>query len=243
MKRTLLLACLTAISLVPASAVTWFLGFEGGYNYNDYSIETNYAYDMRYKGAGGITVGVPVQLDVVDWFALRMDLQYVQKNHKMYRTHAFQELYTNTHDHYLQLPILLNFSFGGEKLRGYVGVGGYFGCWLASHREGVMLAMSNTSNSLGGTPYSFDEYRPLDAKHDCRFDSGLAGHLGLRIKIDERMAFHAETAFYYGLVSTEKIENIAAPTPRYNTTYSLLIGLTFAINRQAYAKHKKENKK
>ncbi len=244
MKRTLLLLCLTAISALPAAAVTWFIGFEGGYNYNDYSIETNYAYDMRYKGAGGISVGIPVQLDVVDWFALRMDLQYVQKNHKMYRTHIYEEIHTNIHDHYLQLPLLLNFSFGGEKIRGYVGVGGYVGCWLASHREGVALGITNyPTNNIGGTYYGFDEYRKLDTKHDNRFDSGLASNLGLRIKIDERMAFHAETAFFYGLVSTEKTQNLVAPTPRYNTTYTLLIGLTFAIDRQAYAKHKKSKEK
>lgn len=245
MKRALFISvCLAAISALPASAATWFMGFEGGYNYNDYSIETDYAYDMRYKGAGGITVGVPVQLDVVDWFALRMDLQYVQKNHKMYRTHAYEGVYTNTSDHYLQLPILLNFSFGGEKVRGYVGVGGYFGCWLASHREGAAIALSNNMSEADGSLfYAFDEYRRLDKRHDCRFDSGLAGNIGIRLKIDDRMAFHAETDFYYGLVSTEKTKGLVAPNPRYNTTYALLIGLTFAIDRKAHATRKNAPKK
>ncbi len=235
MKRTLLLLCLAAFSALPAAAVTWFVGVAGGYDYNYYSIETQYAYDMRYKGLSGLCVGVPIQLDVVDWFALRMDLQYVQKNHKMYRTNAYDGIYTNTHDHYLQLPVLFNFSFGGDRVRGYASVGGYMGCWLASHREGV----SFLANSRDFAPtYSFDEYRELDTKHDNRFDAGVAGNLGLRVKIDERMAFFAECAIFYGLVSTEKIKNKVSPTPRYNTTYALQVGLLFALDRRAYTKHK-----
>lgn len=236
MRRKLFISvCFAALTTLPAAAATWFMGFEGGYNYNDYNIETNYAYDMRYKGAGGITVGIPMQLDVVDWFALRMDLQYVQKNHKMYRTHAYKSIYTDTHDHYLQLPILLDFSFGGEKVRGYVGVGGYVGCWAASHREGT--ALSITTDGLKN--YMFDEYRKLDKRHNSRFDAGLAGNLGIRLKIDDRMAFHAETDFYYGLVSTEKTKGLVAPNPRYNTTYTVLIGITFAIGRNTHTEHKK----
>lgn len=240
MKRTLLLLCLTAISSLPAMAVKWFIGFEGGYNYNDYSIETNYAYDMRYRGAGGISAGIPVRLDVVDWFAVRMDLQYLQKNHTMHRTHSYEGIYTNTCNHYLQLPIRLDFSFGGERVRGYVGVGGYVGCWLASHREGTTVSATNLPiGFLGGGYYDFNEYRELDTKHDNRFDSGLAGTLGIQVKIDERMSFFAETEFFYGLISTEKTKDLIAPTPRYNTTYSLQVGLLFSLDRQDYIKHKK----
>lgn len=242
MKRILLLFCLAIVSSLPAMAVKWYLGFDFGYDYNDYSIETNYAYDMRYKGVGGISAGIPVQVDIKDWFAVRMDLQYLQKNHTMHRTHSYDMIYTNTCDHYLQLPVLLDFSFGGERVRGYAGVGGYVGCWLASHRDGGTLSVTNAVTYLGGGYYEFDEYRELDTKHDNRFDSGLAGNLGIRVKIDERMFFFAEAAVYYGLVSTEKTKDLIAPTPRYNTTYSLQVGLMFSLDRQDYINHKTSKK-
>ncbi len=240
MKRTLLLFCLAIISSLPAMAAKWHIGFELGYDYNAYSIETNYAYDMRYKGAGGVSAGVPVQVDIKDWFAVRMDLLYLQKNHTMHRTHSYDAIYTNTCDHYLQLPVLLDFSFGGKLVRGYVGVGGYMGCWLASHRDGRTVSVANVTTYLGGGCYEFDEYRKLDKRHDNRFDAGLAGNLGLRVKIDESMSFFAETNIYYGLVSTEKTKNLIAPNPRYNTTCTIQIGLMFSLDRQDYTKTSKE---
>ncbi len=239
MKKRFLALSLMALAALPAAAVDWYMGFEGGYNYNDFSIDQNYAYDMRYKGAGGITVGIPIRMEAVNWFALQVDVEYTQKNHKMYRTQKYEELYTNTTNHYLQLPVLLNFSFGGEKIRGYIGVGGYVGCWLASHREGNTLAVSNVvTNKLGGNYYAFDEYRKLDNSHDQRCDAGLAANLGIRIKIDDRMVFHAETDFLYGLVSTEKTKGQVSPTPRYNSTYAVQIGLTFSLDKKTYAKYK-----
>ncbi len=239
MKRTILILCLAAISVLPAAAVSWFMGFEGGYAYNYYNIDTQYAYDMRYTGASGFTAGIPVQVNIFDWLAVRMDLQYQQKNHKMYRTHTYSDQYTNTHDHYLQLPVLVNFSFGGERVRGYASAGGYMGYWLASRREGVAIGVSNTNTDIF---YHFDEYRTLDTKHDCRFDAGLAGNVGLRVKIDERMAFFAEAAVFYSLVSTEKTKDVVAPTPRYNTTCALQVGLQFALDRQVYINHKNSKK-
>lgn len=238
MKRTILLFCLAAFSALPAAAVSWFLGFEGGYAYNDYTINTQYAYDMRYTGANGFSVGVPVQLDILDWLGVRMDLQYVQKNHKMYRTHSYKDIYTDTQDHYLQVPVLVNFSFGGDRVRGYASVGGYMGCWLASHRKGVAQTTTAPAFSKSDELYRFNEYRELDAGHDNRFDAGAAGNLGIRVKIDERMAFFAECAVFYGLVSTEKTRHRVSPTPRYNTTYTLQVGLLFALDRHAYINHK-----
>lgn len=243
MKRTLLLFCLAAFSALPAAAVTWFLGFEGGYAYNDYSVNTQYAYDMRYTGANAFSIGVPVQLDILDWLGVHMDLQYVQKNNKMYRTHSYDGIYTDTQNHYLQVPVLVNFSFGGDRVCGYASVGGYMGCWLASHRKGVAMTTTAPSVTLGGALYRFDEYRELEANHDNRFDAGAAGNLGIRVKIDERMVFFAEGTLYYGLVSTEKTRNLVSPTPRYNTTYALQVGLLFALDRQAYINHKTSNKK
>ncbi len=242
MKRTILILCLAALSVLPAAAVSWFMGFEGGYDYNAYHINTQYAYDLRYSGASGLTVGIPVQVNIYDWLAVRMDLQYQQKNHFLYRTHSYENLYTHTHDHYLQLPVLVNFSFGGERVRGYSSIGGYMGCWLASRRNGAALTCVTPSEELGGAVYDFDEYRTLERKHDNRFDAGLAANLGLRVKIDERMYFFAEAAVYYSLVSTEKTRDLVSPTPRYNTTYALQVGLLFSLDRQAYINHKNSKK-
>ncbi|MGN0187109.1 MAG: outer membrane beta-barrel protein [Paludibacteraceae bacterium] len=231
LKQIVVLCMLWLCSATTVSAATWYMGFMGGYDYNDYSIETNYAYDLRYKGRGGLTIGMPTQLCIAKWFALRIDVMYVQKNHKMYRTNAYSDIYTNTSNHYLHLPIMLNFSFGGEKLRGYMSFGGYAGCWLASQREGQTISIGNTSNATE-TLYAFDEVRKLNNAIDRRIDSGLAGNVGIALNIDERMMFHVEAGCYYSLLSTERDKTLIAPNPRYNTTFTIQCGLTFAIGKQ-----------
>ncbi len=231
MKRKLIIInlFLLSIGVLPTSAVRFYLGFMGGYDYNHYSIETNYAYDMRYNGRGGLTIGLPTQLNVTDWFALRMDLMYVQKNHKMNRTHQYAKIYTNTSNHYLHLPIMLNFSFGGEKVRGYMSAGGYAGCWLASTREGQTLAVSNSKEPIF---YAFDESRKIDNARERRFDSGLAGNVGIVFYIEQSIAFHVEAGCYYSLLSTEKDKNLISPNPRYNTTFDVKFGMTFAVGKK-----------
>ncbi|MCI7430183.1 MAG: outer membrane beta-barrel protein [Paludibacteraceae bacterium] len=229
-KQIVTICLLWSLSATTLSAAKWYMGFMGGYDYNAYSIETNYAYDMRYKGRGGLTIGMPMELCITQWFALRVDVMYVQKNHKMYRTNAYSDIYTNTGNHYLHLPVMLNFSFGGEKLRGYMSFGGYAGCWLASRREGQTIAISNASGSEESI-YAFDEIRKIDNAIDRRIDSGVTGNVGIAVNIDERMMFHIEAGCYYSLLSTERDKTLVAPNPRYDTTFTLQCGLTFAVGK------------
>ncbi len=37
----------------------------------------------------------------------------------------------------MHLPVMGQFSFGTPQVRGYLGMGGYMGYWLHSHRKGV----------------------------------------------------------------------------------------------------------
>lgn len=90
-----------------------------------------------YEARDGFTVGIPVQYDFRDWFGLRADLVFVQKGQKMHRTDTYNAIHTDTRNNYLQLPVMASFSFGGERLRGFLNAGGYVGGWLSSHRKGV----------------------------------------------------------------------------------------------------------
>ena len=104
---------------------------------NTLDMDTGYAYDLRYEARDGFTVGIPVQYDFRDWFGLRADLVFVQKGQKMHRTDTYNAIHTDTRNNYLQLPVMASFSFGGERLRGFLNAGGYVGGWLSSHRKGV----------------------------------------------------------------------------------------------------------
>ena len=119
----LLAGCL----LPDRAAAQWKVGVSAGYAYNQYSIDTQYAYDFNFDGRGGVTVGIPVEYGILDWLAVRADFVYLQKGYSMQR--AYDQGFRDRRDHYLSLPVMARFSFGGEKLRGFLHAGGYMGYW------------------------------------------------------------------------------------------------------------------
>lgn len=74
------LLLLAAIGLPGKAAAQWKVGLNAGYTYNNYSIDTQYAYDFNYDGLGGLTIGIPVEYGILDWLAVRADLSYLQKD-------------------------------------------------------------------------------------------------------------------------------------------------------------------
>lgn len=126
---------LAAIFLSDQAAAQWKVGLNAGYTYNSYSIDTQYAYDFNYDGLGGLTVGIPVEYGILDWLAVRADLTYLQKGNTMSR--VYNPTYRDRRDHYLALPVMARFSFGGEKVRGFLHAGGYMGYWAKSQVQGM----------------------------------------------------------------------------------------------------------
>ena len=57
----LLAGCL----LPDRAAAQWKVGVNAGYAYNQYSIDTQYAYDFNFDGRGGLTVGIPVEYGIL----------------------------------------------------------------------------------------------------------------------------------------------------------------------------------
>lgn len=127
----LLAGCL----LPDRAAAQWKVGVSAGYAYNQYSIDTQYAYDFNFDGRGGLTVGIPVEYGILDWLAVRADFVYLQKGYSMQR--AYDQGFRDRRDHYLSLPVMARFSFGGEKLRGFLHAGGYMGYWADSRVKGT----------------------------------------------------------------------------------------------------------
>ena len=122
----------------------WQVGLTGGYSVNTLSTDTHYAYNLNYESRGGLTIGVPVIYSFNDWFTLRADALFVQKNYKMHRSGYFAGFHSEWSNNYLSLPIVAQFSFGGKRLRGFVNGGGYLGYWLSSYQKGNTANYDNT---------------------------------------------------------------------------------------------------
>lgn len=226
---------LALASAMPATA-QWRVGLTAGYSRNTLNMDTGYAYDMRYEARDGFTVGIPVQYDFRDWFGLRADLTFVQKGQKMHRTDLYNGVYTNTRNNYLQLPVMANFSFGGERLRGFVNAGGYVGGWLSSHRDGVTTRFFGDENGgddgmlSPGNSYEFDEKVPFDSRRDNRFEAGLVGGVGVSYRVAPRVELQAEGRCYYALTDMQK-NYMKFRVPRYNTTFVVQVGCSIILGK------------
>ena len=217
------------------AAAQWRVGVTAGYARNTLSMDTGYAYDLRYEARDGFTVGIPVQYDFFDWFGLRADVVFVQKGQKMHRTDVYNAIRTDTRNNYLQLPVMANFSFGGERVRGFLNAGGYVGGWLSGRREGVTRRFFSDAGDENGaiTPdnrYEFDEKVPFDSRRDNRFEAGLVGGVGVSYRVAPRVELQAEGRCYYALTDMQK-NYMKFRTPRYNTTFVVQVGCNVILGK------------
>lgn len=222
--RALLVAAVS-LTAVPVSA-QWRVGASMGYAHNTLSIDEGYAYGRNYLSRGGFAASVPGQYDFCDWFGLRAELSYMEKGYEVERTGEYSALYGKVSNRYLQLPVMADFSFGGRRLRGFLNLGGYVGCWLSSNVQGTSLRYFDPE----GLPIVF--YRnanvALDPRRDNRFEAGLIGGIGLSYRASARVVLEAEWRIYYSLTDMQK-DYMYFHTPRYNTTMAFQIGCMFLL--------------
>ncbi|MCR5050090.1 MAG: PorT family protein [Paludibacteraceae bacterium] len=215
MKKTLLISLLFIACTAHAQ---WRAGISAGGDYNFYDINTQYQSDYQYEGLWGATASLFAQYNFFDWLGLRGELEMVQKNHHFYRTLYPTGYYTwNT---YLQLPVMAQMSFGGQKVRGFVNLGMYAGWWIDSRIYGQIYNTLTDEREKLKQPYDF--YR----KRDQRCDFGLAGGLGVEYRFNEHWALHAEGRCYYSFISTVK-QYMRVKDYRYNTTIGMQIGCSY----------------
>lgn len=158
-------------------------------------------------------------------------LSYVQKGHTMHRTGVFEGLWTDTRDHYLHLPLMLSFSFGGNAVRGWVDAGAYAGVWLSSWQKGVAEMVIGVAPGQEGPfkyyqderGYHFNEEVEFFDRRDQRIDAGLTGLAGVGWRLTQLLELRLEGVCWYSLVDTaSRVQDNVSP--RYNTTWALRLG-------------------
>lgn len=217
MKRKFFL--LAVIMAIPFMAhAQWKIGVTVGADYNHYSINKQYLYDYSYKGRWGMTVGVMGQYNFTDWFGLRADLNWIQKNRRVSRELIPEDV--KYYNNYLQLPVMASFSFGGSKLRGFCNVGVYGGYWMGSRMSGVVY------NNFTRRSYSVAQKVDFNNDRDKRWDCGLVGGLGLEYKFANHWGAQVELRYYYSTTSVQK-QYTRLKDYRYNSTLALQAGVCY----------------
>lgn len=220
--------CATALAVLLLAAMDasaqWSVGLRGGWTSTTISRYDAGRMDEAYSPLGGFEAGVQGSYTFNSWFAVRANLSFMQRSHRMDRNlNYLDSVYTNHRNSYLMLPAVADFSFGGKRLRGHLLAGGYAGYWLGEQRKGTTFWM--TDYNVYFEP--FDEKRDF-TDEDSRFNAGVVFGAGLSYGIGEKWALGLDALYYYDLTSHHKGYAHLAD-PRYLNTFSLTLSVNYNL--------------
>ena len=204
MIKRFLLLLLTTLPL--AVNAQWRIGATGGFTYNMYTSDKHYLTDLHNEGHWGGTFGLACQYDLKEWkwchsrIGVRADANAAWKAiHTTKGQGTNLEVPFTNNPLYIQLPIMANYSLGGNLFRAFLNIGGYGG-WKIKGQE--------------------NEWQR-------RFDFGGVGGLGAELNI-RRLTFQAEARGYAGAISATKSDR-KFKTPHYNMTLAFQVALFYNL--------------
>lgn len=222
------LLCWMAVEANAQVNPKWTIGVKGGYNWTNIDRSNMGRIDETYSPLGGADVGIQAKYAVTDWFAIRADLNYMNRSHRMDRNlHYLDPVYTKYSNDYLMLPLMADFSFGGEALRGHALCGGFGSYWLNARVEGKTYWMTDYY-------VYFDDFKGKREfnSEDQRLVAGAVGGLGLSYVfaslLESELVISVDALYYYDLVSHHK-DYAHLSDPRYLNTLSLTLGLSYSF--------------
>lgn len=232
----LTLTLVSSLFNIEGASAQLSVGIEGGYN-NNYIVTNNANRAFtNYQSLNGFSAGIPIQYKITDWFSIATDPSFVQKNYSQQRSAFFVGVYQENHNNYIQLPLMGHFMFGGKKLKGFLNVGLYGGCWITGTVKGVMPNILDiTATQTPGSsiynyqnPYSYNQKYAFDNRKDNRFETGWVGGLGIAYDINNRYQVFTEGRLLYSFTDQQK-KYMTNQIPRYNTTAEINAGIMIRL--------------
>jgi hypothetical protein len=195
----------------------------------------NQPYSLN-KSKFGCLLGTRIDYWLSGKFGLEAGPELIQKNHSIERTDSFFGVVENYVNTYLQVPVGVNWNFGNKNIRGFVGIGGYLGYWLAGRINGRIPDILDANDSIyrngqGSESIrliSYNEKYVFDAQRDNRLEIGWFGSVGINFLYSQKWNIFVETRYYQSLSDQQKSYMINQ-VPRYNQTYSLFAGCNFML--------------
>lgn len=227
MKHLLFPFLLVAISIASAQETTpslWSFGLRGGWTSTTISRYDGGRMDEVYSSRSGIEVGIQSRYEVNSWLALRANLSFMQRSHRMDRNlNYINPVFTEHINSYLMLPMMADFSFGGDYLRGHLFAGAFVGYWLTEQRRGKTYWMTDYYVYFE----DFDERRDFTSE-DNRLNFGLSLGASLSYSLSSKVGIAIDAIYYYDLTS----HHIGSPhlaDPRYLNTISLSLSVNYKL--------------
>ncbi len=184
------------------------VGFKGGAQ--TATLTTTGHASQNKKGLLGYTAGIVWAVPISQNIALQTELNYTQRG----LSYRYQEDYDRLKSAYVDLPVMLNLSFG-DAAKVFVNLGGYGGYWLSGKLQ------NKTDGNKTSTKLPFDS-DASDGYSDNRIDYGLIGGLGLSYKMGSGNVF-VEGRYTHGLSDISKI----SPKPDgYHASSHRIMGIS-----------------
>ena len=192
------------------------VGMRWGFNSTSITRSNAGRIDEAYSSQNGLELGLQGSYTLKQWLAVRYNLSFMQRSHRMDRNLNYLDpVYTIHRNSYLMLPVAADFSFGGQWLRGHLLAGGYGGYWLTERRLGTTYWMTDYYVYFD----DFDEQREF-TESDVRLCAGLSFGASLSFAYDLHWEILLDAVYYYDITSHHRgYEHLA--DPRYLTTISL----------------------
>ncbi|MCR5659982.1 MAG: PorT family protein [Bacteroidales bacterium] len=217
----IILAVLLCWTTVEANA-QWSIGAKFGWTRTTADLSFTGRIDETFSPFDGFDASFPVRYEFNDWLAIRADLSFMKRDYQMDRNlHYLDPVFTRYYNNYLMLPVMTDFSFGGEKLRGHLLCGGFTGYWVEANVYGKTYWMTDYYIYFE----EFNEKREFNAE-DQRFTAGLIGGIGLSYDVVSNGGFDFDALYYYDLVSYHK-GYAHLSDPRYLNTLSVTFGVYY----------------
>lgn len=202
----------------------WAIGFRVGSNSTAISRYDAGRMDEEYSSLGGFEAGLQGAISINDWLAVRANLSFMQRSHRMDRNLNYLDpVYTEHINSYLMLPVMADFSFGSQRLRGHMLLGGYAGYWMKERRQGTTYWMTDYYVYFE----SFDETREFDDS-DNRLNAGLSFGMAISYSLDNHWDLGLDALYYYDLTSHHNGYDALAD-PRYLNTLAISLSLSYKL--------------
>ena len=218
---------LVLCSLQGLAFAQWSVGIRGGVSGTSITRSHADRIDETYGPLCGFDFGLNGRYSVNSWFGIRADLGFIQRNHRLQRhLNYISPVYTDHRNTYLTLPVMADFSFGGQRLRGHFLLGGFCGYWLGQRVKGTTYGMTDYDVYF----IDFDKPRPF-TREERRFDAGLACGMAISYGLTSCLALHLDALLYYDLVSHHVGYNHLQDY-RYLNTGSFTLGISYQFNKK-----------
>ena len=201
MKRLLVLGIL--LSALCSLSASWYIGGEVGYNHSFVSSATRFP-STEMKGFSGLDLSFIAGYELTDCISFESGIRYSMKN--MHYSKEDVDNLTVMHN-FLELPLSVSFSFGSDRVRGFVGGGGYIGIRFLQAVAGRTMLGSESLENMTSVPNSSYVFTFIDFNSgDNLFDAGLEAYAGVSyfLPSENNTEIYLKARYQHSLTSLSK---------------------------------------